>query len=427
MRGALAPALARLYALSKRGARRDLAGLAEACRTLGDPQDRAPVLHVAGTNGKGSTSAMLAAMAGAADLRAGLYTSPHLLRFAERIQIDGLPVEDGVLAEHLARALDDFPELTFFEVATLAAFTLFAEARVDVVVLEVGLGGRLDATNVVSRPLVTAVTSIGIDHEEWLGQGIAAIAAEKAGIAKRGVPLVMGPLPPEATAVVEATARAKGAGPIVQIGRDVELEADGDGIHVRGLGHAVRARLALAGRHQQRNAAVACGVAWAAQSELPALDERAIAAGLAVARWPGRLEHLDTVDGPVLLDGAHNVDGVRALVEHLDEVPRRRALVFGAMADKDVSAMVPPLAARCLARVYVPPTLSGSTRATASTDALRSLDPEGTFAPDVRTALSLARAAVGREGEVVVAGSLYLVAEARALVLDLPRDPQVGL
>ncbi|MBK7399472.1 MAG: bifunctional folylpolyglutamate synthase/dihydrofolate synthase [Myxococcales bacterium] len=387
---------------------------------MGAPVDRFPVLHVAGTNGKGSTSAMLAAMGRAAGLRTGLYTSPHLLRFAERIQIDGTPIDDEVLAEHLTVVLDRFPELTFFEVATLAAFTIFAEAGVELAVLEVGLGGRLDATNVVVRPLVTAVTSIGLDHQEWLGDTVALIAAEKAAIAKPGVPMVLGPLDDEARAVVVATAEARGA-TIVHARPGV---LDGDAVLFAHAGHSVRARLGLHGRHQRENAAVACHVAWTSGL----LDDEAIALGLANARWPGRLEALDTPEGRVLLDGAHNPDGVRVLVEHLDEHPGpARALVFGAMGDKDFTAMVPPLARRCRARVYVTPTLTGSTRSATPPDTLLALDPGGVAAGDLAEALARAREAVGPGGEVIVAGSLYLVAEARALLLGLPRDPQVGL
>ncbi len=417
----LAPALGRLYALSKRGARRGLDELAAACAAVGAPVERFPVLHVAGTNGKGSTSAMLAAMGRAAGLRTGLYTSPHLLRFAERIQIDGTPIDDGVLAEHLTTALDRFPELTFFEVATLAAFTIFAEAGVELAVLEVGLGGRLDATNVVERPLVTAVTSIGLDHQEWLGDTIPQIAAEKAAIAKRGVPMVLGPLDDEARAVVVATAEARGATPIVHARRGV---IEGEAAVFAHEGRSVRARLGLRGRHQIDNAAVACHVAWASGL----LDDEAIALGLANARWPGRLETIETPDGRVLLDGAHNPDGVRVLADHLDEhAGPARALVFGAMGDKDFRAMVPDLARRCGTRVYVTPTLTGSTRTATPPDTLRALDPGGLAAGDLAEALARAREAVGPDGEVVVAGSLYLVAEARALLLGLPRDPQVGL
>jgi dihydrofolate synthase/folylpolyglutamate synthase len=207
----LAEALSSLYARVPFGIRLGLDGMKDACRAAGHPERAFPSVHVAGTNGKGSVCAMTTAIARAQGLRTGLYTSPHLARFAERIQIDGQPLDDAILAELLSDTLDRAPELTFFEVATLAAFRAFREAKVDLAVLEVGLGGRLDATNVIPPPRAAAVTRIALDHTDRLGTTLDAIAREKAGIAKPGVELIVGPLAPEARAAVDEVARAAGA------------------------------------------------------------------------------------------------------------------------------------------------------------------------------------------------------------------------
>lgn len=442
---ALGEALARLYALSKRGARRDLEGMREACARDGDPQERVRCIHVAGTNGKGSVSATLEAIARAAGLRTGLYTSPHLVKFAERIRIDGAPIEDAVLEHQLGLALDRHPELTFFEVATLAAFHAFAEAKVDVAIVEVGLGGRLDATNVVTQPLATAVTTIAYDHTEWLGDTIEAIAGEKAGILKHASPVVTGPLPRAAMRVVEARAHAVGAGPVWRVGEELSCTPHGDHLVVSGPGdRSIAVKPGLAGTHQRDNAAVAIGVAWAVRGNVDAtralpLEDVAIARGVAQVRWPGRLETISVETGPLagdwLLDGAHNEEGVHALANALADPPkaalaangeRPRALVFGAMADKAWGSMVRVLAPQFATRVYVAPD-AGPQRKAADVAAIASLDPAGTAVTSIDEALARARAAVGRDGLVVVAGSLYLVGDVRARLLGLERDPQVGL
>ncbi|MGZ3420179.1 MAG: bifunctional folylpolyglutamate synthase/dihydrofolate synthase [Polyangiales bacterium] len=420
----LGESLARLYALSKRGARRDLEGMREACALDGDPQDRVRSVHVAGTNGKGSVCAMLESIARAAGIRAGLYTSPHLVKFSERIRIDGAPIEDAVLEHHMRRVLDRHPALTFFEVATLVAFHVFAEAQVELAILEVGLGGRLDATNVVRAPLATAITTIGYDHTEWLGETIEAIAAEKAGILKSHVPVVTGPLPRAAMQVVEDRA----TGPIWRVGSEIVHVARGEHLVVRGPDRSISVTPHLAGEHQRDNTAIAIGLSWLLRSGDPALgiEDPAIARGVANVEWPGRLEEIDTVEGAVLLDGAHNEQGARALGAAIDaRGAEHRALVFGAMADKAWGTMVRELAPRFAHRVYVAPVVG--TRSAADPGSLATLDPGGEIASDVGDALVRARRAVGANGLVVVAGSLYLVGEARARLLGLERDPQVGL
>lgn len=397
----LATALGALYARVPLGMRLGLEPMREACARAGNPERSFDVVHVGGTNGKGSTSAMVSAMACAAGLRVGLYTSPHLVRFAERIRIDGEAVDDGTLVHVLEDALRIGADLSFFETTTLAAFLAFRALNVDIAVIEVGIGGRLDATNVIDTPKVTAVTSVGLDHQDKLGDTLAAIAREKAAIAKPGVPMVFGPLPLEADAAAVEIAAAANA----RIVRCSELPP---WVHV-GLG----------GPHQRDNARVAFTIG----GEL-GLPEEVRGRGVSEARWPGRLEPLDVRDGPYrgrwILDGAHNPDGARALVEAL-RGQHVGALVFGALADKAWREMLATLASLDVPRFYTPP----AGRAPVAPAELASLCA-GTEAESLSDALQMARDAAG-EGRVVVAGSLYLVGAARALLMNLEADPIVAL
>jgi dihydrofolate synthase/folylpolyglutamate synthase len=378
----------------------------------GHPEERFPALHVAGTNGKGSTAAMLDAILTAAGYRTGLYTSPHLVDFSERIRIGGRTIPHEVvvtLGAELRQALEAHQlALTHFEFVTLLACEWFAREGIDVGVIEVGLGGRLDATNVVC-PLVTAITSIAHDHEEYLGASLAAIAGEKAGILKPGVPLALGPLAPEAEAVIMAEARALG----VRVARGALADGssglcfDGpEGVRWDGL------RLALGGAFQRDNAAVALTALAQVRDRLPC-PLAAVQEGLAQVRWPGRLTVLRAAP-LVLVDGAHNPAGIAALARELPALLgcRRLTLVFAVMADKAWQTMLETLLPR-VARVVV--TRVGR----------RGLDPaslaralEGRLPVEVMAEPGAAiAAAVERadpDGAVLVCGSLFLVGEAYA-------------
>jgi len=397
--------LERLYERVPLGMRLGLGPMAEACARFGHPERGFEAAHVAGTNGKGSTCAMVEAMARASGRRVGLYTSPHLCRVAERIRIDGEPIGDGALTDLLDRVLAGAPDLSFFETLTLAAFVAFREARIDVGVVEVGLGGRLDATNVLERPTATAITNIALDHVDRLGPELVDIAREKAAIAKPGVPMILGPVSAEVRAAIDEVAAARGATTV----------AAGDD-ETRAL--VASSSLPLAGAHQISNAAVAVRVA----RELRVADA-AIVRGLSETRWPGRLERIARPEGPYLLDAAHNPDGVEALARHLEGAPDgARTLVFGALGDKAWAAMIDRLAPLFpTGRVYVAP--QGRAPAPPAEIALRH---PGQIAATVMDACRLARARAGR-AEVVVAGSIFLVGEARAAILSLPFDRVVAL
>ncbi|GAO05073.1 folylpolyglutamate synthase/dihydrofolate synthase family protein [Anaeromyxobacter sp. PSR-1] len=371
---------------------------------LGHPERGYRVLHVGGTNGKGSTCAMAAAALREAGLRTGLYTSPHLVRFNERIQVDGVEISDAALAATLEAVRRACPwheaggegdRLTYFEVATLAGLLHLAAERVDAAVIEVGLGGRFDATNAI-RPAVTAIARIGLDHTQLLGDTVERVAFEKAGIFKPGVPAVVHAAQPAgALEVLRAEAARRGAPFVV-------------------AGEAWDGPVALRGPHQRANAALAAAALRALAGAGVAVPEDAIARGIAGARWPGRLEEL----GGVLLDGAHNPQGAAALAAALPALHPGRPveLVFGVLADKDHAGMLAALAP-AVRRLHLVTPPSPRARPAAE---LRALAEAHGVAADVHgglaEAIACARAAAGEGGVVGVAGSLYLVGEARALL-----------
>jgi len=372
--------------------------------TLGHPERGLQILHVAGTNGKGSTCAMAASALKQAGHLTGLYTSPHLVRFNERIVLDGEPVSDPALerlAGELRRACpwhdrgDEAERLTYFEFATLLALLHFAKVGARAVVLEVGLGGRLDATNVV-RPLACAITRIGFDHTELLGDTLAAIAREKAGIFKPGVPAALAAAQPEeAMAALRAEAVRRGTPVVV-----AEESYPGP--------------LALAGPHQRGNAALAASALRLLRAQGLPVPEDAIASGLELARWPGRLELV----GGVLLDGAHNPDGAAALAAALPAVyPGRPVeLVFGVLADKDYRGMLEALAPAVRGLHLVEPPSPRARTVESYRPLAGALVQRVDVHASVEQALECARRAAGEAGLCCVAGSLYLVGAARSLL-----------
>ncbi len=397
-----AEAVQHLYDLQLFGARFGLDVPERLAALAGRPQDRLRFIHVAGTNGKGSVCAMLEAIFRSAGLKTGLYTSPHLVSFTERLQVNrtNIPQADVVrLVERLRPILATFPpdeHPTFFEVVTVMALMWFAEQQVDIVIWETGLGGRLDATNIVS-PLVSAITSIGLDHEKWLGDTLAKIAAEKAGIIKPGVPVVTGVLDSEPLRVIEAVA--------------AERNAPLTGVPNAALSLAGSASRSLIGAHQRNNAAVAEAAVRAIAATIP-VNDAAIRFGLENTFWPGRLQQIRRGQQLLLLDGAHNPHGAIALQQALREgfSGRRPALVFGAMKDKDVRAildLLAPLGRRIVA------TKIASERAFPANE-LAKLCRQANPAALVEEAQSVGEALALVEDApfVLLTGSLYFVGEA---------------
>lgn len=404
-------ALAYLAALSPSTIRLGLERVTAALATLGHPERAYPSVHVAGTNGKGSTCAMIAACLGQRH-RVGFYSSPHLVRVNERFKVDGLDIDDETLALRIGELRERLGEhaLTYFEFGTVLAFWHFKQAGVQLAVIETGLGGRLDAT-VVCAPLVTAITSISFDHMELLGATLPLIAGEKAGIVKAGVPLVVARQPPEVLEVFTAAAARAGSALIVE-GRDVEFSQG----RYRGTGRVVEGlALPLAGAHQAINAGVALGCLEVLGARGFPLTDDELRAGLARTTWPGRLQIVEGAP-TILLDGAHNVGGVAALGPALDERFQGRPvrLVFGVFADKEIE----PMLAALLPRVSAAHVCALHSARTSDPHALaelarRELDEVHVHA-SVAEALESAIAAAAPGEVVVVAGSLHLVGEALA-------------
>jgi len=411
-----------------RGARLGLERIDALLDRLARPERAFRSVHVAGTNGKGSTAAMIEAGLRAAGFRTGLFTSPHLLRINERIQTAGREISDDdfcaafdevraaierLLAEE---ALDAHP--TYFECLTAMAFCHFRRAGVEVAVVEVGLGGRLDATNVLA-PAVTVITPIDFDHETYLGRGEASIAAEKAGILKPGVPAVFAPQHPGTRSVLESRAREIGT-PVAPLPSASQLRHR-DGFYQFQAGR-VNAKLALAGEHQVTNALVAI-----AALELLGVAPAAIEQGLRNARWPGRLETV--AENPqVLLDGAHNPGGARVLARFIERhhAGRRLWLLYGAMRDKavdEVAGILFPLAHRVL---LTPITQPRAVSAASLAEIVAHHHPRVEITSGLIEALALARSQAAPTDIILVTGSLYLVGEAKVLCSGKSSAPSSG-
>jgi dihydrofolate synthase/folylpolyglutamate synthase len=407
-----------------------LENVARLLARLGDPQAAFPSVQIAGTNGKGSTAAMLESICRAASLRAGLYTSPHLVSMRERVRVAGREIARQefarfatrvrAAAEATERASGALP--TFFEQVTALALEAFREARVELAVLETGLGGRLDATT-AARASTVAITPVSFDHQEYLGHTLAEIAVEKAAIIRPGVRAVVAPQEPDAEEVILRRCQECGVEPR-RATREAEVEGVCEGGRLRVRLRTARdvyagVRLALRGRHQIVNAAVAVALAESLADDGFPVTRQHIVAGLETAEHAGRLE-LDARRAPaILLDGAHNAAGARALREYLDEfVSAPVTMVFGAMRDKalaEIGAILFPAAEHLIL------TEPRNPRAATVEELLRAVPSPAAsstiaLAPSSRDALIIARAHTPPGGTVCVSGSLYLVGEVKALL-----------
>jgi dihydrofolate synthase/folylpolyglutamate synthase len=416
-------ALERLAALHPKKIDLSLDRMRRLCAALGDPQAAlAPVVHVAGTNGKGSTVAFLRAIAEAQGLRVHVFTSPHLVRFAERIRLAGRLIEDRALEDVLARteAANAGRPITFFEITAAAALLAFAETPADLCLVEVGLGGRYDATNVVERVAVSVIAPIDLDHREFLGDTLEAVAGEKAGIIRAGTPVVVARQRPEALGVVEREAERLGA-PLTLAGRDFDAWDEGGRLLVQ-MGEALHdlPLPGLPGPHQVANA----GLAAAAALTLPRpVIGPAALAGVADARWPARLQRLS--EGPfgetarargtdLWLDGAHNPHGAAALAEFMRQLAARDGrpvvAVAGLLANKDAQGVFAALAGavRTVFTIgFDAPTAADPAQLAAQA---RAAGLESVPCTDVAEGLRRALALDGPP-HVVICGSLYLAGE----------------
>ena len=422
-----------LYGLQQHGIKLGLDTIRALLGRVGDPHRRYPLLHIGGTNGKGSTEAMAASILQAAGLRVGLYTSPHLVDFRERIRVDGEMIPESCVIQGVeALRVASVPDLTptFFEFTTALAFQYFADCRVDIAVLEVGMGGRFDATNVVD-PLVTAITTIGLDHEAYLGSTIEAIAYEKAGIIKPEVPVVLGRIGEPAYRVIEARASDVGA-PVLRLGRDFRCE----GISPADCGYfglALQAKhlhCPLQGRFQLDNLACSLALIELAREKGLQVPDRAIRAGLEQVAWEGRVEMV-AQDPAVIVDGAHNPAAAAVLADYLAEWRRARpasrvSLIVGMMRDKhprEFLASLLPLADRLIL------TQADLPRAATGAELRRLLGdeaPSAQVAPTPSDALAFARRSAAASDLICVTGSLMLVGEIKALLRGDSLSPVRG-
>jgi dihydrofolate synthase/folylpolyglutamate synthase len=398
-----------LYGLQMFGANFGLENTRKLAALVGNPQEKLRFIHVAGTNGKGSTCAMLESIYRAAGLRVGLFTSPHLVSFRERIQVNRQLISENELVrlvEEIQPLLKQFPSdnhPTLFEFATVMALKFFAEQKCGLVIWETGLGGRLDATNIVT-PLASVITNIAFDHQQWLGDTLEKIAAEKAGIIKPGIPVVTATDESSALAVIEKTAREKNA-PLEIVSRLAGTLAP-----------------PLLGEHQKINAALALATIEVLQNQIPVAAKK-IHEGLVNVNWPGRLQLIEKPDGQkILLDGAHNVASAKVLRQALEKIfpANERTLVLGALQDKDwreICELLAPLAEK----IFVVPVASErSANPKELAEICRTANPAAEiFVCDSLKAAfekSGSRENSPRQNFIVVTGSLYLVGEALKLL-----------
>jgi dihydrofolate synthase/folylpolyglutamate synthase len=381
-----------LFGTQDRGVKLGLDNVRRLLAAMGDPQNKLRFIHVAGTNGKGSVCAMIDSICRAAGVRTGLFTSPHLVRFNERIQINGRSIENEDIVEgiHRVRSLiDEERHPTFFEITTALALDYFQRHEVDLVVLETGLGGRLDATNLV-RPLVSVLTSIDMDHQKWLGNTLGEIAAEKGGIIKLGVPVVSGPQFSEVRTVLDQIAAERSA-PISYAELPIE------GLFV-----------GLAGSHQRVNAAIAVNAVRSAGIQA---DPQSIKEGLANVYWPGRFQR---VNDRTVLDGAHNPAATKCLVDTWREcgAPEKATIIFGGLLDTDLEGMISTLSTLAT-RFLIAPIRN---QRAASTEEIERLVPRHLSAIQCSSTAEALDLALHFDQQILVTGSLFLVGEALSIL-----------
>jgi len=420
-------ALARLQGLHPKAIDLSLGRVQRLCAALGYPERRLPpVIHVAGTNGKGSTVAFIRAIAEAAGLSAHVYTSPHLVRFAERIRLNGRLISDDALAQTLEEVerLNAGQPITFFEITAAAAFHAFASSPADLAIIEVGLGGRYDATNVIPAPRVAVIAPVDYDHREFLGDDLAGIAREKAGILKSGSAGVSAWQAPAAESAIIEEARKVGA-PLSWMGQDFDAQSDGDQMVWRSKGELLRLpRPRLLGDYQIANAGLAIAAVQAFKD--PRITSAAIEAGLRKVVWPARLQKLtagplveltESVGGSLWLDGGHNPHAARALADFAGQMgrddPRPLVVIMGLLANKDARGVIAPFGPLSCRMIFTDFDATAAAKGADLAAVASAIGVRSETAPDVRSAV-VAACAHG-PARVLICGSLYLAGEVLAL------------
>ena len=423
-----------LYALQKHGIKLGLETMQILLGRVGNPHRSLRVFHIGGTNGKGSTAAIVASVLQHSGRRVGLYTSPHLVDFRERIRINGCMITENQVEELIARlraVIKDSLEPTFFEMTTALAFLYFADSEVDVAVLEVGMGGRFDATNVVEQPLASAITTIGLDHQEYLGHTEEAIAFEKGGIIKPFVPVVIGRMGQEAEYVLRRIAKDRSA-PLWKLGKDFALDGNRtEGLTYRGVTRVFEnLTCGLVGHHQWDNAACALALLEAAGRAGIEMDEAAIRDGLRTVSWEGRLESIDEYP-TVVLDGAHNPAAAHALAGYLKDFSishpaSRIILVWGMMRDKDRRGFIAPLLPFVSEIVLTQATLARSATLQELRATLQEWHGPVLEAVLPMDALASARSRAMPHDLICIAGSLMLLGDIKAAMRGSGLSPIRG-
>jgi dihydrofolate synthase/folylpolyglutamate synthase len=427
-----------LYALQKHGIKLALSNSLALMTFMGEPHQKFRSVHVAGTNGKGSTSSFIASMLQAAGYRVGLYTSPHLVSFTERIRINSALITEAKVVELADRVRETARKAegsegtaafspTFFEVATAIAFTYFAEEGVDIAVIEVGMGGRLDSTNVIT-PLVSVITNIELEHTEFLGTTLTQIAGEKAGIIKQGVPVVTGAVQREVITVIEQEAAARMA-EVYRLSKDFMpgtiASQRAQIFDYRGIKASYeKLRINMLGRYQVDNACLALATIECLRDVGIIVDEAAVRRGLDQARWEGRLE-LVASKPDIYLDGAHNpasAQKLAAAVREMKPAYRRTVLIIGILQDKDCQGIIDALAPLADHVVVTKPQYTRAMEVQALASEIRKLHGSVETAETVREAIAMAGENVSSDDLVLITGSLYMVGDARAVF-----HPNAGL
>jgi len=407
-----------LYSLEKHGIKPGLERIGALLASLGNPQDSFRSMHVAGTNGKGSVCAMTASILNEAGVRTGLYTSPHLSKFNERITVSGKPITDKELVEaasitRAAASKAGLAEITFFEFTTAMAFVHFREKLVEFAVIETGMGGRLDATN-LAVPMVSVITNIDLDHTAWLGRTIREIAFEKAGIIKPGAPVITGVEQKQALSVIRSKAK-EAASPVYLMGEDFHARRSEKGlVTYSGISGGLEGiKAGLQGAHQTKNAALALAAVEVLRKGGLDIKESAIRAGMRKTRWPGRFE---TLSGRplVILDGAHNPAGARALKEALEGVKRKRLiLVIGMMSDKEMDGILKELVPSSSLVIATAPRGERAARPDEIMELAAEYKKPVIAVPTVKDACKRALSEASPSDCVCISGSLFTVGEAR--------------
>ena len=415
-----------LFSRGRFGIRPGLETIRQILDRLDNPERQFPIIHIAGTNGKGSTAAFLASILHEGGYRTGLFTSPHLISYTERFRINGSEITEEALVSLAERVLAVAPvEATFFEVTTALAFLYFAGQPVDLAVMEVGMGGRLDATNAVTG-ILSVITPVSLDHCRYLGGTIREIAGEKAGVIDGRGPVVCSTQDSEAHKVIAERCAMTGA-PLYRCGREFRAEWRREGLFYHGLKSSVTGITpGIPGDYQRDNAACALAAAELLMEQGFPLELSSLSRGIDAASWPGRME---LFPGPprLLLDGAHNPAGVAALLASLAMIRRERLfLVTGVMADKDRGGVLGPLLSLADEEITVTVDLPQATPAAELADFCSARGARAVAAGSVAQGLAAASDRAGRDDLILVTGSLYLVGEARGVLLDQQSHPFQG-